>query len=79
MLEMENGPVRFSHVPYNSAGRQPCSRPAAPAFPRSRSRAPWRIGARQEQPVVDPQVSQRMQVPLRTRVKCPHTGHGSPS
>jgi hypothetical protein len=31
------------------------------------------------EPVVDPHVSQRMQVPLRTSVKCPHTGQGSPS
>ena len=32
-----------------------------------------------EHPVVEPQVSQRMQVPLRTRVKWPQTGQGSPS
>lgn len=32
-----------------------------------------------EQPVVDPQVSQRMHVPLRTREKWPQTGQGSPS
>ena len=33
----------------------------------------------QEQPVVEPQVSHFMHVPLRTMVKCPHAGHGSPS
>jgi len=32
-----------------------------------------------EHPVVDPQVSHFMQVPLRTRVKLPHSLHISPS
>lgn len=32
-----------------------------------------------EQPVVPPQVSHFKHVPLRTRVKCPHSGQGSPS
>ena len=36
-------------------------------------------GSRHEHPVVEPHVSQRRQVPPRTRVKLPHTGHGSPS
>jgi hypothetical protein len=32
-----------------------------------------------EHPVVDPQVSHFMQVPLRTRVKLPHSPQASPS
>jgi hypothetical protein len=32
-----------------------------------------------EHPVVDPHVSHFMQVPLRTRVKLPHSEHISPS
>ena len=44
-------------------------------WPRDR----WLPGSRQEQPLVDPQVVHFMHVPLRTRVKLPHSPQASPS
>ena len=38
-----------------------------------------RDGDVDEQPLVEPQVSHFRQVPLRTRVRCPQAGQGSPS
>lgn len=37
-----------------------------------------RAAVAHEQPVVDPQVSHFMQVPLRSNVKLPHSPHASP-
>jgi len=39
----------------------------------------WLSDSDYEHPVVDPQVSHFMQVPLRTRVKLPHSPQASPS
>ena len=54
--------------------------PGAPATPPNRALVRARSGiAPQLQPLVPPQVLHFMQVPLRTRVKLPHSPQLSPS
>ncbi len=71
--EDQGGSEWGARLAVGAAKRPTRGRQAANEGPASGQRGAY------EQPVVDPQVSQRMHVPLRTRVKCPHTGHASPS